>query len=278
MTDILTTIRNHKLGEVAEARQRRTLDELKREAAAQPPARGLARAMRGDRAADEPRRPGRRPRLLAEIKRASPSAGLIREDFDPVALACSYAAGGADAISCLTDEKFFKGSLDYLRAVRGAVDLPVLRKEFIIDPWQVWEARAAGADAVLLIAGIIDWSAQAELREEARAAGLDVLLEIHSDEELEPALELRPDLLGINNRNLRTRDLHTDLSTTLRLAPRMPAEIVLLSESGIRTADDVRQLAALGIDGVLVGEHLMREPDPGAAIAGRLGLGPGWRE
>jgi indole-3-glycerol phosphate synthase len=278
MTDILTTIKRHKLEEVAAAKRATPLAALKDEAAAQAPARGFARAMRGERGADEPRTAGRRPRLIAEIKKASPSAGLIREPFDPVEIARAYARGGADAISCLTDETFFKGSLTYLRMVRAAVALPVLRKEFILDPFQIWESRATGADAILLIAGMIDWETQAALRKEARAAGLDVLLEIHSGDELEPALALAPDVLGINNRNLRTTDLATDLSVTRELAPRVSPTVTLISESGIRTAADVRELAALGVDGILVGEHLMREPDPGVAIAEKLGLGPAFSE
>jgi indole-3-glycerol phosphate synthase len=277
MSDILTTIKAHKLEEVAAAKKATPVEALRDEAAAQAPARGFARAIRGERGGDEPRTAGRRPRLVAEIKKASPSAGLIRDPFDPVAIAEAYARGGADAISCLTDETFFKGSLTYLRMVRAAVALPVLRKEFILDPWQVWESRAAGADAILLIAGMVDWDMQAALRSEARAAGLDVLLEIHDAEELTPALALTPDVLGINNRNLRTPNLATDLATTRRIVPDVPPTVTLISESGIRTADDVRALAALGVDGVLVGEHLMREPDPGAAIASRFGLGPAAR-
>lgn len=273
MNNILETIKAHKIEEVAEAKRRTSLAELRDGAAAQSPARGFARILK-NRSEGETRTGGRKPRLIAEIKKASPSAGLIREDFDAVTIAMSYAAGGADAISCLTDETFFKGSLEYLKLVRLAVHLPVLRKEFIIDPWQIWESRAAGADAILLIAGMVDWDLQKELREEARAAGLDILLEIHSDEELEPALALAPDLLGINNRNLRTKDLATNLATTRELASRVPPEQGLVSESGIRTAADVRELSALGVDAVLVGEYLMREIDPGRAIAQRLGLGP----
>jgi indole-3-glycerol phosphate synthase len=274
--DILATIKAHKLSEVAAAKSRASLAELRARAADQAPARGFARALRGGRAEEAPRTPGRRPRLVAEIKKASPSKGVIRADFDPVAIARSYEAGGADAISCLTDARFFQGSLDYLAQARRAVALPVLRKEFIIDPWQIWEARAAGADAILLIAGMVEPELQAELRAVAREAGLDVLLEIHSEDELEEALALAPDVLGINNRDLRAPGLPTDLSATRRLAPRVPTETTLISESGIRDADDVAALAALGVDGLLAGECLMREADPGRAIAERLGLGPAW--
>lgn len=234
--------------------------------------RGFARALRGARPDDAPRTPHAAPRVIAEVKKASPSVGVIRPDFDPVAIARSYAAHGAAAISCLTDETFFQGSLDYLRAIRQAVAIPILRKEFMLDPYQVWEARAAGADAILLIAGFVPWGLLAVLRETAREAGLDVLVEIHSDEELEPALALEPEALGINNRNLRTEGFVTDLATTARIAPQVPPAQTLVSESGIRSREDVQMLAQLGIDAILVGEHLMREPDPGAAIAAKLGL------
>lgn len=270
---ILETIKAHKLEEVAQAKKRVSEASLREVAAAQPPARGFALAVRGGRPADQPRQPGRLPRVIAEVKKASPSVGVIRPDFDPVAIAQSYEHGGAAAISCLTDEKFFQGSIDYLRRIRAAVGLPVLRKEFMLDPWQVWEARAAGADAILLIAGFVGWPELAELRSAAREAGMDVLVEIHDLEELEGALTLAPDLLGVNNRKLRSADLATDLTVTESIAPHVPPCQGLISESGIRTAQDVRRLAAVGIDGILVGEHLMREADPGAAITTRLGLG-----
>lgn len=272
---ILERIHQQKQLEVAQAHQRLDMDQLRAEALAQPPCRGFARAIRGARAADQPRQPGRSPRnvsVIAEVKKASPSVGLIREDFDPVAIARSYETGGAAAISCLTDEKFFQGSLAYLRAIRGAVGLPILRKEFIIDPLQVWEARQAGADAILLIAGFVPWVRLAELRDTAHEAGLDVLLEIHHADELEDALALNPDVLGVNNRNLRTENFKTDLATTFDLAERVPPTQTFISESGIRTREDVERLAETGIDGILVGEHLMREADPGRAIAAKLGI------
>ena len=210
--------------------------------------------------------------VIAELKKASPSKGLIRADFPVAELARELEQAGAAALSVLTDRRFFQGSLEVLRAVRAATSLPLLRKEFMLDPYQVWEARAAGADAILLIAGMIEWPAQQALAAAARQAGLDVLLEIHDAAELEPALALAPDVLGINNRNLRTPDLATDLSTTAALAPRVPADWTLISESGIRNDADVEALARVGVDAILVGERLMREPDPGAAIAARLGL------
>lgn len=270
--DILRRIFEHKRQEVEAAQKSVSIESLRAAAAGLPPARGFARAIRGERPAEVDRTARATLQVIAEVKKASPSVGVIREDFDPVAIARSYEAGGAAAISCLTDEKFFMGSLDYLRRIHAAVQLPILRKEFMLDPYQVWEARAAGADAILLIAGFVSWPEQEALRQAAREAGLDVLMEIHAAEELAPALALAPEVLGINNRNLRTEKLMTDLATTAAIAPQVPARQTLISESGIRTAEDVIQLARLGIDGILVGEHLMREPDPGAAIASRLGL------
>jgi indole-3-glycerol phosphate synthase len=270
--NILDRIKETKLVEVAAAQLTMPVAELRAACAEKSPPRGFARALRGDRGPTAPRTPGRLPRVVAEVKKASPSAGVIRPDFDPAKIALSYERHGAAAISCLTDTPWFQGSLDALRAVRGAVKLPVLRKEFMLDPYQVWEARAAGADAILLIAGFVEWSMQRRLADTAREAGLDVLLEIHGVAELEPALALGPDVLGINNRNLRTPNLVTDLSISQLLVPQVPPELTLISESGIRTAEDVQTLAALGIDAILVGEHLMRTPDPGQAIHTCLGL------
>jgi indole-3-glycerol phosphate synthase len=272
--NILDEIAAYKREFVAETRRRTPLERVRAEAAEAPAPRGFARALRGTRAADGSREPQATLRVVAEIKRASPSKGVIREDFDPAALACSYTDGGASAISVLTDEKYFQGSLEALRCVRAATTLPLLRKEFMLDPYQVYEARAAGADAILLIAGMIGWSELGELRDLARSLGLDVLLEIHDASELEGALAASPDVLGINNRNLRTPDFRTDLETTTGLIGGVPPAVTLISESGIRDEEDSRRLAGLGLDGILVGEHLMREPDPGAAIAGRLGIRP----
>jgi indole-3-glycerol phosphate synthase len=271
--NILDEILLHKRQEVADAKRSAPLEVLRERAAVQSPARGFARAVRGQRSPDVPRSPGSPIQVIAEVKKASPSVGVIREDFDPVAIARAYEAGGAAAISCLTDERFFMGSLDYLGLIREAIALPILRKDFMIDPYQAWEARAAGADAILLIAGFVPWEDLREIGDQAHSAGLDVLLEIHCEEELAPALRLAPDLLGINNRNLRGYNFATDLNTTAHLAPGVPRTQILISESGIRHRDDVARLAAVGIDGILVGEHLMREADPGAAIAKCLGLG-----
>ncbi len=268
--NILDRITAYKIGFVERRRAERPVEAIKAQAEAAGPGRGFARPLRGPRDAGGHRIPGTAPRVVAEIKRASPSKGLIRAEFDPAALAQSYEAGGATALSVLTDEAFFGGSIDDLARARAASALPILRKEFMIDAYQVYEARAAGADAILLIAGLIDWPAQRELRRLAAALGLDVLIEIHAREELEPALELEPDALGINNRDLRSDDFRTDLSRTATLVPDVPEAMTLISESGVHAPEDVARLATLGVDALLIGERLMREPDPGAAIAALL--------
>lgn len=272
---ILDEIAAYKREFVRASSQAVSLETMRSAADQAPPTRGFARALRGTRSPDGSREPQSTLRIIAEIKRASPSKGIIREDFDPPELARSYTKGGAHAISVLTDEKYFQGSLDALRAVREVTDLPLLRKEFMLDPYQVYEARAAGADAVLLIAGLVEWDVLAQLRGLALSLTLDVLLEIHHADELENALKLQPDVLGINNRDLRTREFATTLDTTEGLIPAVPSELTLISESGIRDREDVNHLALLGVDGILVGEHLMREPDPGAAISTKLGIMPG---
>lgn len=274
MMNILSTILIQTKADLPRLQKEKPLAELKAQAREMPAPRGFAAAIRAGRSVEESRHPKGAPSLIAEVKKASPSAGVIREDFQPAALAAGYEMWGAKAISCLTNEKFFQGSLDYLRAVRAAVSVPVLRKEFMVDPYQVWEARAAGADAILLIAGFVSWPEQFRLRDAAHDAGMDVLLEVHSREEMEVAIELKPDVLGINNRNLRTKDLKTNLDVTRELHKMVPSRWTLISESGIRTSDDVMELGLLGIDGMLVGEHLMREPDPGQAIRDVLGIQP----
>ncbi|NLX10687.1 MAG: indole-3-glycerol phosphate synthase TrpC [Chloroflexi bacterium] len=202
--------------------------------------------------------------LIAEVKHASPSKGVLIEPFDPVALGQTYAASGAAAISVLTDEPFFQGHLDHLAAVRQAVSVPVLRKDFVIDPYQVYEARAAGADAILLIAAALDDAPLADLHALALDLGLAALVEVHNEHELDRALGIGPRLLGINNRNLKTFEV--DRGTVARLAPHIPAGITLVAESGIRDAADVRQMAQAGAHAVLVGETLVRAGDPGAAV------------
>ncbi|MFN8543050.1 MAG: indole-3-glycerol phosphate synthase TrpC [Candidatus Binatia bacterium] len=223
-------------------------------------------ARRGFRAARASAAP---PAVIAEIKRASPSRGVIRQDFDPPAHARSYAAAGATALSVLTDERFFQGALAHLVAVRAAVGLPCLRKDFVVDPWQIEEARAFGADAVLLIAAACDDVLGRELLAAAAAAGLDVLVEVHDERELEWALGAGASLVGVNNRDLRT--FRTTLETTERLAPLVPPGVLLVAESGIRTRADVARMCAAGARALLVGEAFMAQPDPGAALRELLG-------
>lgn len=200
--------------------------------------------------------------LIAEVKKASPSKGVFVEDFDPVAIAVTYAQHGAATISVLTDERFFQGHLDYLRAVRAAVAIPVLRKEFVIDPYQVIEARAAGADAVLLIVACLDDAQLAALYAATTELGMAALVEVHNEAELERALKLTPRLIGVNNRNLHT--FSVDLATTTRLAVLCPPEVTLVGESGIHSAADIKRLA--GVHAVLVGESLILAPDRPAQI------------
>lgn len=229
--------------------------------AAAPPPRDFAAAIR--RASAAPRRQGW-IRIIAEVKKASPSRGVIREDFDPVTLAQEYEKAGAHGISVLTDAPFFQGSLQDLAAVRDAVALPILRKDFHVEAYQVWEARAAGADAVLLIAATLADPALRELLALSRALSLTALVEVHTGDELERALAAGAQVIGINNRNLATFEVTLD--TTFALLPRVPPDRVLVSESGIGTAEDVRRLAEAGADAVLVGEGLLRHADVGAAL------------
>jgi len=247
---------------VAVAERRRALPRSRLEvrAAALPPPRSLAGAL-------TPRQP-RQPRLLAELKRASPVAGLLARGFDPITLAPDYVAAGAAALSVLTDPHF-EGSLDDLAAVRGAVDCPVLQKDFVVDDYQLWEARALGADAVLLIVAILDRARLADLTTTAKGLGLSTLVEVHDESELEVAAGLGAGLVGINNRDLRT--FRTDLGTTERLAPRVPSGTVIVSESGIVERADVGRLAAAGAHAVLVGEALSRSGDPAAKVRELIG-------
>ena len=207
---------------------------------------------------------GRTLGLIAEVKRASPSAGLISENFDPAEIARSYEAAGADAVSVLTDEPFFQGHLDHLRAVRASVQLPVLRKDFVLEDVQIYEAAAAGADAVLLIVAALDDETLACLHDVAANCQLDVLVEVHTLAELDRALSIDAQIIGINNRNLSTFEV--DLATTEELSEQVPAGVTLVSESGIRTAQDSRRVRASGADAILVGEALMRSRDVAAQV------------
>jgi len=226
-----------------------------------PPARDFAGALK--------RGPADPIRVIAEVKKASPSKGVIRADFDPVAIARAYASGGAAALSVLTDRDYFQGSLDYLDSVRKAVDLPLLRKDFTIDPYHVYEARRHGADAVLLIAAVLDDGELSDLLALADRLGMAALVEAHTEAELERGLKAGARIVGINNRDLATFD--TTLETTYRLLAGIPADVAKVSESGIETREQVARLEAAGLDAVLVGESLMRRPDVGAALSALLG-------
>jgi indole-3-glycerol phosphate synthase len=258
MPDVLAEIVEHKRIEVALAKQVRPAAELEALLSAAPGPRGFVEALRAAT---------RAPALIAEVKRASPSAGLIRADFDAAATAIEYERHGAAAVSVLTDEKYFQGRLDDLVAVRREVSIPVLRKDFLVDRYQVLEARAAGADCVLLIAECLDDCRMRDLYFYGSELGMDALIEVYDEQNLDRVLALDPPLVGVNNRDLRS--FETDLEHTLRLAPRVVGRSLLVSESGIRTPQDVARLQQAGVGAILVGETLMRSDDVGAAI-GRL--------
>lgn len=257
--DILQTIVAHKRTEIEAARVRRPLADLERALASAPPVRGFVEALKAASGIA----------LIAEVKKASPSAGIIRHDFDPVAIAKIYEKHGANCLSVLTDGKFFQGRLDDLTAVKNDVAIPVMRKEFIIDPYQVMEARVAGADCILLIAECLDDCRLRELYFQASDLGMDVLIEIHEPHNLDRVLKLDPPVIGINNRNLRL--MKTDLAHTLDLVDRIPSRTLLVSESGIKTNADLRRLHNGGAKAILVGESLMKSPDIGRAVDELLG-------
>ena len=250
---MLGTILDHKREEVAARRAKRPLAQVRRDAEAAPPTRGFAAAVESNR-----------PAVIAEIKRASPSEGVIRADFAPANIASAYADAGAACLSVLTDERFFGGADCHLRAARDACRLPALRKDFTVDPYQIFEARALGADCVLLIVSALDAGHLRDLAQLAADLRLDVLAEVHNRTELDAALALAPRLVGINNRNLHT--FRTCLGTTIDLLAAIPEDVTVVTESGIRSPEDVARMRAAGVHAFLVGTAFMRAADPGAAL------------
>ena len=262
MNDILAKILTIKAEEVATARQMRSESELLREAQARQDVRGFAQAIESKIARGL-------PGVIAEVKKASPSKGILRENFNPAEIAASYAAHGAACLSVLTDVQFFQGSHDNLRMARAACPLPVLRKDFIIDPYQIISARAMGADCVLFIVAALDAAQLRDFEDVAMGLGMDVLVEVHGPSELDIALSLKTPLLGINNRNLRT--FETKLSNTLDLLPRIPTGKRVVTESGILAPEDVKLMRDSGVNAFLVGEAFMRAPEPGVELARMMG-------
>jgi indole-3-glycerol phosphate synthase len=263
MSGILDRILEVKAGEVESARRIRPVAALEELARSTPHPRDFVGALRAKLKAGA-------AGVIAEVKKASPSKGVLRAAFDPAAIASSYAEHGAACLSVLTDAQFFQGSLEDLRQARAACDVPILRKDFVIDPYQLHEARAAGADCILLIAAALDTSSMRALETNARDLGLAVLVEVHDRAELDRALELETPLVGINNRNLQT--FETRLETTLDLLDAVPEGRLVVTESGILTPGDVQRMRAAGVGCFLVGEAFMRAPDPGAALARLFGF------
>jgi len=250
---ILDIILAHKQTEIADCYRRVSLAEIQQQAGALPPAHDFAHALHRETVA-----------LIAEVKKASPSKGILIENFDPAALARTYADNGAAAISVLADEHFFQGNIRYLNQVREVTDRPILCKEFIVDPYQIYEARAHHADAVLLIVMALEDAQLADLHALVRELGMTALVEVHNEGELERALKIGATLIGVNNRDLKT--FHEDLSTTEIVARRIPPEVTLVAESAIRSAEDVRRMGELGAHAVLVGEGLVKATDIGAQV------------
>jgi len=262
MSDILNQIIAVKRQEVADALNRKPLAAMRQDAESRVNTRDFVGALRAKVAAGK-------PAVIAEVKKASPSKGLLRADFIPADIAQSYAEGGAACLSVLTDRQFFQGSVDYLKQARASCGLPVLRKDFIIDAYQVYESRVMGADCILLIAACLDDAQMKHLETLAMSLGMAVLVEVHDAAELARALQLRTPLVGINNRNLKTFDVSLD--TTLALRDKVPADRLLVTESGIATPQDVRRLRDAGINAFLVGEAFMRAEEPGEALAELFG-------
>ena len=257
---ILDEIYKHKLSEVAENKKRIPVEALKEQIKKRQNPRSFGAALKSNT----------NIRIIAEIKKASPSLGIIREDFNPVEIARIYETGGAAAISVLTDEEFFQGSLFYLTEVKKSVNLPILRKDFIVDTYQIYEARSAGADAILLIAALLSKEIIQSYLDLAGELGMDCLVEIHSETELKKVLQTNAHIIGINNRDLET--FKTDLETTLRLRPMIPAEKIVVSESGIKSRVDVEKLMKESVDAILVGETLMKSDDISTKLHELLGL------
>ena len=260
MENVLDRIVTHKRAEIAEAKLERSLGELKACVAAAAPIRDFLGALQSKHPMG----------LIAEVKKASPSAGVIREDFDPVQIAQTYEAHGAACISVLTDGHFFQGELDYLTQINEHVAIPVLRKDFILDPYQIYEARCAGADAVLLIAECLSDPELSELFELTTELGMQALIEVYEPENVDRVLQLSPKFMGVNNRNLQT--FETDLEHTVRLRQQVPDDVLLVGESGIHTREDVLRLQSAGVHAILVGESLMRSSDIGASVSNILGI------
>ncbi|WP_292934248.1 indole-3-glycerol phosphate synthase TrpC [Noviherbaspirillum sp.] len=266
MSDILNKILEVKASEVAAAKKYRDLASLRREVETNDEAR---QSLRGFEASLRSKISAGRAGVIAEVKKASPSKGVLRADFRPADIAETYAKHGAACLSVLTDEQFFQGSPDYLKQARAACAIPVLRKDFMVDPYQVYEARSWGADCILLIVAALDHGLMAELEACAHELGMGVLVEVHDADELTAALKLKTPMLGINNRNLRT--FETSLQTTIDLLPRIPPEKLVVTESGILKPDDVKRMRDADVHAFLVGEAFMRAPDPGAELARLFG-------
>ena len=255
--DILARIISHKKQEIKDDRQELSLNEIKALANNLPKGRGFVKALQQKTAQNQ-------PAVIAEVKKASPSKGVLRQDFNPVAIALEYQQAGASCISVLTDNRFFQGKNKYLQQVVEATTIPILRKDFIIEPYQVYQAKVIGADCILLIAAVLDFEQMQQLTSIAQSLNMDVLVEVHNQAELTKSLQLDLPMIGINNRNLH--NFSTDLNTTIGLLNQIPAEIIVVTESGILQRPDVEFMLANGVNSFLVGEAFIKEPSPGKAL------------